>query len=397
MKIVFTGGGTGGHFYPIIAVAEALRQVVAEQHLITPQLIYMAPEPFDEEALFHNDLAFVRTSAGKMRRYFSLLNVRDAFRTFFGAISTFFILLKDVPDVVFSRGGYASVPVVLAAHWLGVPIVVHVSDSKPGRADLLGAKYADRIAISFESSVQYFPEKVRDKIALTGIPVRAALAHPLPEGAAQELQLDLSVPTVLVIGGSLGSKRINDTILEGLATIVDGANVIHQTGKNNFAEVESMAKIILEGSAHASRYHAFPYLSQDSLRKAAGAASVVVSRAGATAITEVSLWGKPSILIPIPESVSHDQRTNAYAYAHTGAAVVLEEENLSPNVLASEIRRIALDTALAARMSERSRGFANPNAARLIAEELLRITLTHLSPEEQVAGASHAQEPKATA
>lgn len=380
MKIVFTGGGTGGHFYPIIAVAEALHQIGAERRLLEPRLEYRASTPFDEEALLEQSIIFVRTPAGKMRRYFSLLNITDLFRTLYGAVRTFFSLLHEVPDVVFSKGGFDSVPTVLAAHWLRVPIVIHESDSKPGRANLLAAKYAERIAVSFESSVQYFPEKVRSKIALTGIPIRAALAHPLPEGAAQELNLDPSVPTVLVIGGSLGSKRINDTLIAGLPQILEQVNVIHQTGKANFAETKSTADVIIGNSAHKERYHVFPYLTRESLREAAGAASVVVSRAGSTAITEISLWGKPAILIPIPESVSHDQRTNAYAYAHTGAAVVLEEENLTPNILASEIKRISGDAALKQRMSEHSRGFANPEAARLIAEELIRIGLSHLPP-----------------
>lgn len=378
MKIVFTGGGTGGHFYPIIAVAEAIHVLTAEQHLLEPRLEYRATTPFDEKSLFEQNITFVRTPAGKVRRYFSLSNFTDAFRTLYGAIWSFFSLLRDMPDVVFSKGGFDSVPTVVAAHWLRLPIVIHESDSKPGRANLLASKYAERIAVSFESSVQYFPQKSHAKIALTGIPVRAALAHPLPEGAAQELKLDPSVPTVLVLGGSLGSKRINDTLIEGLPQILEAANVIHQTGKSTFAETKATADVIISKSPHKERYHVFPYLTLDSLREAAGAASVVVSRAGSTAITEISLWGKPAILIPIPESVSHDQRTNAYAYAHTGAAVVLEEENLTPNILSSEIRRISSDPSMMQRMAEHSRGFANPQAARLIAQELLRICLSHL-------------------
>jgi UDP-N-acetylglucosamine--N-acetylmuramyl-(pentapeptide) pyrophosphoryl-undecaprenol N-acetylglucosamine transferase len=377
MKIVFTGSGSGGHFYPNIAVAEAIHQLVAENHLLEPKLTYMADAPFDAEALFHADIAFVKTPAGKVRRYFALSNVIDMFLTVYGAIWTFFKLLGDIPDVVFSKGGYASVPTVLAAHWLGVPIVIHESDSKPGRANLLAAKYAERIAVTYESSISYFPEKVRGKIALTGIPIRSVLAHPLPEGAAQELKLDTSLPTVLIIGGSLGSQRINETVLQALPQIVEVANVIHQTGKNNFEAVTQTANVIIEGSAHKERYHAFPYLTQDSMRLAAGAAALVISRAGSTAITEIALWKKPAILIPIPESVSHDQRTNAYAYAHLGAAVVLEEENMSPNILASEIRRITSDPALMERMGTQGASFANGNASRLIAEELLRIALSH--------------------
>ncbi len=384
MKIVFAGGGTGGHFYPIIAVAEAIRDIVREQRLIPPSLVYMAPTPFDQEALFQNDISYRPMPAGKVRRYFAISNITDFFRTIYGSVFSFFVLLADIPDVVFSKGGFASVPVVLAAHWLGVPIVIHESDSKPGRANLFAAKYAERIAVTYESSIEYFPVAVRSKIARVGIPIRAALAHPLPEGAAQELKLDPSVPTVLIIGGSLGSKRINDTVIQGLPQILEFANVIHQTGKNNFAEVQSTAGVLLENSMHKERYHVFPYLSQDSMREAAGAAALVVSRAGSTSITEISLWGKPAILIPIPETVSHDQRTNAYAYAHTGAAIVLEEDNLTPNIVASEIRRITADHALSARMSEHSKGFANPQAARVIAEELLRIARSHTPKEPAV-------------
>jgi UDP-N-acetylglucosamine--N-acetylmuramyl-(pentapeptide) pyrophosphoryl-undecaprenol N-acetylglucosamine transferase len=386
MKIVFTGGGTGGHFYPLIAVAESIRQLVAEQRLLEPRLTYIAPAPFDEDALFQNGIEFVPLPAGKVRRYLSIINVIDTFRTLSGAIRAFFLLLSDVPDVVFSKGGYASVPTVIAADWIGIPIVIHESDSKPGRANLLAAKYATRIAVSYESSIRYFPEKVRGKIALTGIPVRAALARPIPEGAAQELQLDPSVPTVLIIGGSLGSQRINETVLQGLPQILNIANVIHQTGPTNFTDVEATAKVILHGNPNAQRYHAFPYLSQESLRRAAGAASIVVSRAGSTAITEISLWGKPSIIIPIPETVSHDQRSNAYAYAHTGAAEVLEEQNLTANLLASEIKRILGDATVMQRMAENTRKFANPGAARLIAEELLRIALSHVPPQTTASG-----------
>jgi UDP-N-acetylglucosamine--N-acetylmuramyl-(pentapeptide) pyrophosphoryl-undecaprenol N-acetylglucosamine transferase len=385
MKIVFTGGGTGGHFYPIIAVAESLHQLVAERHLIDPKLEFVAPAPYDEEALFSAGITFVKSPAGKMRRYASVSNLFSPLISLWGAIRMFFVLLREPPDVVFSKGGFGSVPVVLAAHWLRIPIVIHESDSKPGRANLFAAKYAERIAVSYESAIAFFPQKVRSKIALTGIPVRASLAHPLPEGAAQELGLDASVPTVLILGGSSGSKRINEVIVAALGELVQYVNVIHQTGKDNFTEVQATASVILHGSAYASRYHAFPYLSQDSMREAAGAANLIVSRAGSTSITEISLWKKPAILIPIPEAISHDQRTNAYAYAHLGAAEVLEEGNLTPNLLVIEVRRITSDAGLMQRMAAQGATFANPGAARLIAEELLRIALSHI-PATQSAG-----------
>jgi UDP-N-acetylglucosamine--N-acetylmuramyl-(pentapeptide) pyrophosphoryl-undecaprenol N-acetylglucosamine transferase len=388
MKIVFTGGGTGGHFYPIIAVAEAVQKIVAEERLLAPQMYYIAPTPYDEPALFENSIQYIACPAGKMRRYFSVMNFTDVFVTLSGVVRAFFILLKIYPDVVFSKGGFASVPTVLAAHLLRIPIIIHESDSKPGKANLLAAKYAYRIGITFDSSKALFAAKVQGNIARTGIPIRAALALPLATGAAQELGLDASVPTIFILGGSSGSKKINEVVLGGLPELVNVANVIHQTGKELFAETESTAKVVLGGNAHADRYHAFPFLVRDAMREAAGVCSLVISRAGATSITEISLWHKPSILIPIPESVSHDQRTNAYAYAHTGAAVVLEEHNMTPHILVSEVTRILGDQNAWQAMANASTTFANADAAAIIAKELILIGQSHNPTEAAIAAAT---------
>jgi UDP-N-acetylglucosamine--N-acetylmuramyl-(pentapeptide) pyrophosphoryl-undecaprenol N-acetylglucosamine transferase len=376
MKIVFTGGGTGGHFYPIIAIAEALREIVAERHLVAPKLYYFAPKPYDEESLFANDIAFVKVPAGKMRRYFSFQNFVDPFYTLWGIVISIGNLFSIYPDIVVSKGGFGSVPVVIAAKLLDIPVIIHESDSKPGRSNLLAARFADRIGIAFPSAAKYFRKKDQSKLALIGIPIRREVARIETEGARQELGLE-AIPTVLILGGSTGSSRINETILGALPDLVSFVNIIHQTGKNDFANIEATAKAELSKNPNASRYHPFAYLNAQSIRRAGGAADVVVSRAGSTSIAEISLWKKPAILIPIPESVSHDQRTNAYAYAHTGAAVVLEEANLTPHLLTSEIRRITSNAQLAAQMAERGAAFMPGDAAKLIAEEVLRVSLTH--------------------
>lgn len=377
MKVVFTGSGSGGHFYPIIAVAEAIQEIVSEKRLVAPQLFFLAPEPFDEEALFQNRLIFQKVPAGKLRRYFSLQNAVDVFVTLYGFFVAFFLLLKLYPDVVFSKGGYTSVPVVLAAWILRIPVIIHESDSRPGRANLFAAPFAYRIGVAFESAAALFPAKVRNKIARVGIPVRREVARVDRAGAQELLNLDPTLPTVAIFGGSLGSLRINETVLSALPELVEYVNLIHQTGKDHFESVQQTASVALKDNPHASRYHIFPYLNAESMRRAAGAAHLIVSRAGATAITEISLWRVPAILIPIPESVSHDQRTNAYAYAHTGAAVVLEEGNLSPHVLAAEVRRITGDPTAAAAMSTAAASFATADAARIIADEIVAISLSH--------------------
>ena len=379
MTIVFTGGGTGGHFYPIIAIAEALQDIVRERRLVAPKLYYLAPAPFDEKALFENGITHIPTPAGKMRRYASLLNITDAVVTLFGTLFAVVTLFRLYPDVVVSKGGYGSVPTVLAAWLLGIPIIVHESDAKPGRANLLAAKFAERIAISFESAAAFFPKKAQGKIARTGIPIRKALMRMESEGARQYLGLEKNAPTVLVLGGSQGALKINETVLSALPDLVSFANIIHQTGQAHFKNVETVSRVALAKSSHANRYHPVNYLSEISLQRAAAAADLVVSRAGANSIAEIGLWKKPAILIPIPESISHDQRTNAYGYARTGAALVLEEGNLTPHLLVSEMQRLLDDSELLKRMGSAAKGFTDPDAARIIAEETLAIALSHES------------------
>ncbi len=377
MKVVFTGAA-GGHFYPLIAIAEALDEIVRERRLVSPQLFYFSDKPNDEQTLFASNLTFVRIPAGKMRRYFSIQNFTGLFVTLHGFFVALFALFRIYPDVVVSKGSYVSVPVVLAAHLLRIPIIIHESDAEPGRANILASTRATRIAIAYDSSIEFFPIKTRSKIARVGIPIRRQLrVLPTREEGLASLQLDTTVPTVLVLGGSQGSVRINETLVDALAELVPHVNIIHQTGRDHISTVEQRSKVVLTGSQFSGRYHAFSYLSAEQLRLAASASDVIVSRAGATSISEISLWRKPSILIPIPESVSHDQRTNAYAYAHTGAAVVLEEANLTPHVLLSEIKRIGTTPEVARGMGERAEGFSNPEAARIVAEEIVRIGLSH--------------------
>lgn len=379
MTIAFTGGGTGGHFYPIIAIAEALQDEAREKRLIVPTFYYLAPNKFDEKALFENGIVYLHIPAGKLRRYASLQNITDAFITLFGTVRALFTLFRIYPDVVVSKGGYASVPTVLAARLLHIPIIIHESDAKPGRANLFAAKFATKIAISFDSAAPYFPADMQSKIARTGIPIRKALMRVEAEGARHYLSLENTIPTILILGGSQGAVKINETVLSSLPELVAFANVIHQTGPANFKSVQAVSNVVLGKNPNASRYHPINYLDQTSMQRSAGIADIIISRAGATSIAEIGLWKKPAILIPIPESVSHDQRTNAYAYARTGAAVVLEEENLVPHLFIAEIQRILKDPELSKRMGAAARGFTDPDAARVLAREVLAIALSHES------------------
>ncbi len=377
MKIVFTGGGSGGHFYPIIAISEALHDIVRDEYLISPKLYYIAPIPFDKRALFENGITFLRSPAGKIRRYFSIRNIIDLIPTFLGFVWSLIQLVRIYPDVLISKGGYASVPTVLAAKVLGIPIIIHESDAKPGRANLFAATFAKRIAISFESARKYFPEKVQVRIARTGSPVRKILLAPAKEDAGNLLGIDISVPTIFIIGGSQGSKKINEVVIDSISELVDFANVIHQTGMSNFESTKILSKIALEKSRNGVRYHPFAYLTSDSMHQAGGIADLVVSRAGAGSIAEIAAWKLPAILIPIPEEISHDQKMNAYEFAHTGAATVIEEENLTTHMFISEIKRIITNRDLSKKMGAEGAKMSDPDAARVIAKAALEIALSH--------------------
>jgi UDP-N-acetylglucosamine--N-acetylmuramyl-(pentapeptide) pyrophosphoryl-undecaprenol N-acetylglucosamine transferase len=380
MKIVLTGGSTGGHFYPLIAVVEALRKQTKDHKLIAPSLYYLAPTKYNPRALFDNEIEFRMIPAGKIRRYFSLLNFTDAFVTAVGIMKAIITLYGIYPDVVFSKGGYASFPTVFAARLLRIPVVVHESDSRPGRVNAWTAKFARFIAISYPDAADFIVKtagkKVEGKIAFTGNPIREGIRIPLSNGAAEFLHLEESLPTVLILGGSLGSEIINTAILESLPDLVKDMQIIHQTGKANFREVTQTSSVILKDSPNANRYHPFEYMNDLTLRMSAGVSSLVVSRAGST-IFEIAVWGLPSIIIPISEEVSHDQTKNAFAYARTGACSVIEEHNLTTHVLAAEIKKIVLNKDIQARMKSNIAAFAHTDAAEKIAAALLAIGLEH--------------------
>ncbi|MEN9622096.1 MAG: hypothetical protein RLZZ67_530 [Candidatus Parcubacteria bacterium] len=375
MKILLTGGGTGGHFYPIIAVAESIRKICKDEKILDPDLYYMAPTKYDDRALFENNIIFKQSYAGKIRRYFSFLNLTDLFKTGWGVLNAIMTVWEIYPDVVFGKGGYVSFPVLFAARILRIPVIIHESDSHPGRVNLWAAKFAQKIAISYKQAADYFP---KDKVAFTGNPVRKEITTAITQGAREYLKLEDPVPTILILGGSQGSQRINDSVIDILPDLVKKYYIIHQTGKDNIEEMTNTAKVILNESIHLDRYKPHAYLNQLALRMSAGASSLIISRAGSQ-IFELALWQIPSIIIPIPQEISHDQTSNAFAYAASGACSVIEEINLTPHVLASEIERIIEKPGVADSMKKGAATFAHKDASDTIAHEILRIALSHTS------------------
>lgn len=375
MKIVLTGGGTGGHFYPLIAVAQAINDLVTEKKLVEAKLYYLAPEPYDTHLLFENQIEYRRVSAGKWRRYFSIYNFFDGFKIIGGIITALWQLYLIFPDVVFSKGGYGSFPTLVAAKILGIPVVIHESDSLPGRVSLWSAKFARGIAVSYPEAVNFFTA-YQDKVALTGNPIRRELLSPISRGAHEFLNLDSNLPVIFVTGGSQGAAFLNHVVLDILPNLLERYQVIHQVGNDNYDDMEKRSRVILEKVANRERYKLFAHLNSTALRMMAGVSNLVVSRGGSF-IFELAVWGLPGIIVPIPESISHDQRNNAFTYARSGGAIVIEQVNLTPSVLASEINRLMSDEKLREKMRAGARAFARPDAAKAIAEEIVSLALTH--------------------
>lgn len=375
MKIFLAGGGTGGHFYPLVAVADALHAIAEQEKIVKIDLVFISDSPYDSNLLLQKGVRFKKIYAGKIRRYFSFLNIVDIFKTLFGLFKALWSIYLDFPDVIFSKGGYASFPTVFAARIFGIPLIIHESDAVPGRVNKWSAKFAKRIAISFLQVAKYFP---KEKIALTGIPIRRELLTPAGKlGAKEFLNLEENIQTIMVIGGSQGSKRINDNFLDIVPELVKKYQIIHITGKNNIKEVEERISVLLEKSPYKSRYHVFDFLDISRIRMAYGAADLVVSRAAATSIFEISASGAPSILIPLSKAAQDHQKENAYAFAAKGAADVIEEHNFSPHLLQSEIERLLASKDKLKEMSEAAKKFSKSDAAEKIAREIITLALSH--------------------
>ncbi len=373
MKILLTGGGTGGHFYPLIAIAEELNRIADEEKIIKFKLYYAADTPYDREALEQQFITFVPVTAGKMRVYFSLRNIWDFFKMGFGVFRALFTVFNLYPDVVISKGGYASFPVLFASKLLRIPVIIHESDTVPGRVNIWSGKFAKKIALSFPEAASYFDAK---RVSVTGQPVRKSIVQAAKEGAYGFFELDPSLPTIGIFAGSQGAKIINDQLLRILPELIKKYQIIHQTGEKNFEEMKSDVHVMLGDDVRRTRYKPFPFLNDLQTKMFGAAATIIIGRSGSS-LFEISAWGKPSILIPYAAAHGDHQRKNAYHYARTGGCVVIEEANLTPSVLQNEIDSIIDSPARYEAMARHAKAFYKEDAAREIAVEAIKMALEH--------------------
>ncbi len=376
MRILLTGGGTGGHIYPLVAVANKIKQIYQEQGKDQDlKLYFLGIGGLAEKELINHGIKTKTIFTGKLRRYFSIHNFIDILKLPIGLVQCFWHLFFIMPDVIFSKGGFDSVPVVIVGWIYRIPIIIHESDSIPGLANRISAKFAKRIGLAFKTAISFFKE---EKTALLGNPIREKIVRVCLSQEASEKKKakqffqisDLERPIILVLGGSQGAKKINDLILKSLYDLLNEYEVIHQCGVKN----EEQIKKIFEDKL-PEHYHVFPFLKEQEMAYAYLSADLIISRAGAGSIFEISACGKPSIIIPLPKSAGNHQRENAFSFARYGAAVVMEQDNLTPHLLLHEIKKILEHSEQRISMSENAKNFSILESSKYIAEEIIKLAI----------------------
>ncbi len=319
-KIVLTGGGTAGHVTPNIALLPGLKAAGFEVQYIGSY------EGMEKGLIEKEGIPYSGIATGKFRRYFDLKNFTDPFRVIKGYFEAKKFIRTYQPDVVFSKGGFVSVPVVVAAGKMKIPVIIHESDMTPGLANKICFPYATKVCCNFPETAAYLPE---GKAELTGSPIRKELLEGDRLSGLRFTGLSANRPVLMVMGGSSGSKAVNAALRGILPELLKEFQVIHLCGKGNYDD-----SINLEG------YCQYEYISEE-LKDLLATADLVLSRAGANAICEILALRKPNILIPLPAAVSRgDQILNAKSFEKQGFSCVLEEENITNDLLLSTIRQV---------------------------------------------------------
>ncbi|MFY9463420.1 MAG: UDP-N-acetylglucosamine--N-acetylmuramyl-(pentapeptide) pyrophosphoryl-undecaprenol N-acetylglucosamine transferase [Candidatus Sungiibacteriota bacterium] len=373
MRILFAGGGTGGHFFPLLAVIREIKRVAEDDRILDLELFYMSPDNFGARLLDEEEVVRIRVLSGKWRRAAPLFdaarNMRDVLLLAVGAVQAVWNMFLIIPDIVFSKGGYGALPAVLAAILFRIPIIIHESDAIPGKVNQFSARFAARIGIAFPDAAKYFPA---GKVALIGIPIRRRILGGRADDAREAFNIFSALPVIGVIGASQGAVSLNDTALGVIKELTEKYEVVHQTGEKNITEVEEEASVILEFH-HKERYRAVGFLDETGMRDFYSVCNLIISRAGASSIFEIAAHGIPAIVVPLPHAAQNHQWVNAYAYAAAGAAVIMEEVNLTPHILLAEIKKLMDDAEKMKKMSEAARAFARTDSADLIAREILKL------------------------
>lgn len=364
MRILISGGGTGGHIYPALAVARELRE---RYHA---ELLYLGDVNGLETSIVPGaGLPFAGITAGKLRRYLSLQTFTDLGRIPVGMRQAFEVVAHFRPHAVFTSGGYVSVPAGFAARRYGVPLVMHQQDVSPNLANRLLTPIATRISVSFPESLRHFPKR---RTALAGNPVRDEVVRVAGKPSASfksEFGFDPSSPVLLVTGGSQGARHINQAVAEALPQILPHCQVLHISGEYTYEETRRSAEpYFLERPEMRGRYVLRAYLSTR-MPEALAASDIVLCRSGAATLAELAILGRPSILVPLPPGFTGSpQAVNAAMFRQAGAAEVLLDRDLTVNSLIGMLFSLLENAPRRGLMASAARSLGQPHAAAALAD-----------------------------
>ncbi len=360
MRIVLTGGGTGGHVYPAISIAQALRDIVPDV-----ELLFMGSSHGPEGEIARKaGMDFAAIPSGPLSKALSLRNASSFGKLVMGVFRARKVLRRFRPDVVIGTGGYTTAAILLAQRSLGGKIVIHEQNAHPGRTNTMLAKIVDKICVSFEGSVAFLP---RDKVVVTGLPIRKELRS-LPDKAearrALGLQEDLF--TIVSVGGSQGAKKPSEILMAAWPKIDDGrTQLLHQVGVRNFDEMRA----VLGSPEEHPRYRVEAYLD---MPLALASADLVISRSGGT-VAEITAAGRPSILFPYPYHKDQHQKRNAEFLVDHGAAVLCEDLKTTPDALAGIIIDLRSSPEKLSKMASASLALGKPDAADRVAKVAIEV------------------------
>lgn len=335
-KIIFTGGGSGGHTMPALAMIQAVKEYSKD---IECSILYMGSHDGVEKELVENhNINYKSISTGKFRRYLSINNFIDIFKIVRGIKESKKIIKEFAPDILVSTGGFVSVPSVISAKKLNIPIIIHEQTIDAGLANKIAAKFSDKIAVTFPESKKFFPP---DKVVLTGIPLRKELFNGSKDAIYKRFNLDNNLPLIYFTGGGLGSHIINITAIKILPEILKKSNVIFQTGKalngDDFIKMNQFKETL--DDKKKNRLMVFDFI-KNNLPDIYAAASLAVSRSGAGTVNELMALNIPAIFIPLAISTKNEQLRNAMFVENINGGIIIEENQLNPAILLKNINDI---------------------------------------------------------
>ena len=370
MRVLVSGGGTGGHIYPALAIATQLRT----QH--QAEILFLGSDDgLENEIVPAAGFRLATVKAGKLRRYLSFKTITGVLRVPLGMIQAFRIVRKFRPDAAFTSGGYVAVPAALATRLNGVPLLLHQQDVPPNLSNRLAAPLATRISVAFADSLPYFPAR---KTLVLGNPIRQSMLDvraTTPQQARTTLGFDAAIPLLLVTGGSQGARHLNQVVCHALPQLLAHCQVLQISGKDLYNETRSLANSVLadQDEALQQRYRLVPYLNEE-MPLAMQAADLVLCRSGASTLTELAILGKPSILVPLPPAIgSSPQEANAAMFGRKQAALVILNDDLKPEILVERVKYILTSSTLLEAMAQAVSEFAKPEATQNITKEIVKI------------------------